>query len=81
MMDGDDLRELELAIDTNGALSGEDSHRLVVEVRRLTARNDLLSGRIDAARMRFERERIADREGLPVDWRWLATEMAKALGP
>src|SRR5262245_32872193 len=36
-MDEDDLREFELALDRHGALSGEDSGRLVDEVRRLAA--------------------------------------------
>jgi hypothetical protein len=38
-VDGDDLRELELAIDTHGALSGEDSQRLITQVRRLLEEN------------------------------------------
>ena len=38
-MDEDDLRELVLAIDTHGALSGEDSRRLIVDLRRLREQN------------------------------------------
>ena len=71
-MDEDDLREFELALDRHGALSGQDSQRLVDEVRRLHRQNG-------EALLRFQDALTVHSAARPADWRSAALQMAKAL--